>query len=70
MEKVLLEFKLMDMDWEVLKDLLGVLKVHLHYCLLKWLTCPSDSTPVLLGAIPSFEVFMMQWEEIYEKVLG
>jgi hypothetical protein len=75
----LMEYKLTDLDWELLDDLYAVLAVsftHIQiHLLLVQLAAQvphlvqqimlAKSMPVLSGAILSFEIFMMQWEKLH-----
>ncbi|KAN0114259.1 Ribonuclease H-like domain containing protein [Russula decolorans] len=59
----LTEYKLTDLDWELLDALYAVLAVpHMVQQIMS-----AESMPVLSGAVPSFEIFMTRWEKLRSK---
>ncbi|KIM77965.1 hypothetical protein PILCRDRAFT_76089, partial [Piloderma croceum F 1598] len=50
--------KLTEQEWSVLADFEVILEIphHVQQVML------SESTPILAGVIPSFEMFMTKWE--------
>jgi hypothetical protein len=75
----LTEYKLTGLDWELLNGLYAVLAVsfthiQIHLLLVQLAAqvphsvqqiMSAKSMPVLLGAIPSFKIFMTQWEKLH-----
>jgi hypothetical protein len=75
----LTEYKLTDLDWELLDGLYAVLAmsfthIQIHPLLIQLAAqvphsvqqiMSAESMPVLLGAILSFEIFMMRWEKLH-----
>ncbi|KAF8485487.1 hypothetical protein F5888DRAFT_1570820, partial [Russula emetica] len=57
------DWKLLEIDWYILEGLETVLSVP-HAC---QQSMSSESTPVLLRAISSFEMFMTEWEKLGEQ---
>jgi hypothetical protein len=78
---VLTEYRLTHLDWELLNALYSVLalcfypiQIHLLFIQLTaqvphmvQQAMSAESMPVLLGAVPSFEIFMTQWETLCSK---
>ncbi|KAN0120540.1 Ribonuclease H-like domain containing protein [Russula decolorans] len=56
----LTEYKLTDLDWELLDALYAV--PHMVQQIMS-----AESMPVLSGAVPSFEIFMTRWEKLRSK---
>jgi hypothetical protein len=77
------EYKLTDLDWELLDALYSVLAVS--FCPIRFICnlllirlaaqvphmvqqiMSAESMPVLSGAVPSFEIFMTRWEKLRNK---
>jgi hypothetical protein len=77
----LTEYRLTDLDWELLDTLYSVLAVHFYPIQIHPLfvqlaaqvphmvqqAMSAKLMPVLLGAVPSFKIFMTQWETLCSK---
>jgi hypothetical protein len=77
----LTEYRLTDLDWELLDALYSVLAIHFYpiqiYLLFIQLAAQvphmvqqamlAELMPVLLGAVLSFEIFMTWWETLHFK---
>ena len=76
----LTEYKLTDLDWELLEALHAVLAVRFYldshppfiqlaaqvpHMVQQMMS--AESMPVLSGAVPSFEIFMTRWEQLCTK---
>jgi hypothetical protein len=78
----LTEYKLTDLDWELLDALYAVLavtvftQIQIHPLFVQLAAqvphmvqqiMSAESMPVLSGAVPSFEIFMTRWEKLRSK---
>ncbi|KIM83096.1 hypothetical protein PILCRDRAFT_69854, partial [Piloderma croceum F 1598] len=58
----LADYRLTDMEWSVLEDFEVILEIpHTVQQIMS-----NESTPILAGTIPSFELFMTSWERLTE----
>ena len=62
--KDLQTLRLTDIEWNTLQDIEAILAVP-HAA---QQTMSKESTPILSGSIPAFEMFMSSWEQLAEKI--
>jgi len=62
--KDLQTLRLTDVEWNTLQDIEAILAVP-HAA---QQTMSKESTPILSGSIPAFEMFMSSWEQLAEKI--
>jgi hypothetical protein len=55
---------LTDVEWNTLQDIKAILAVP-HAA---QQTMSKETTPILSGSIPAFEMFMLSWEQLAEKI--
>ncbi|KIM87797.1 hypothetical protein PILCRDRAFT_63268, partial [Piloderma croceum F 1598] len=59
----LAKYKITPQEWVVMQDI----EVILSVCCNMHQVMPGERTPILSGAIPSFEQFMTRWERLHEN---